>query len=565
MRSTTHWRASACCGIGALSCVFLAAPGEAQVTYRVIARTGDPAPGTPHTFGSWSNVMCRAPGKVATFGTLQLSFPLYNGGIWSGAMGSMGLVALAGAPLPGTGGAVIAGMFNPSQNRHGAVIFQGRIDSGFTNDQALFLGAPGAVALLARENDVAPGTGGAVYDSQDNDPSISDSGAGAFIATLRGAGVTPQNSRAIFAGSPGALDMVARTGASPPGLPGATYSLFSPPVINSAGTVAFAANLSGAPNVGMWIKPVGGPVTPVIIPGDPAPGLAPGAVFGSAPSASARANFNDNGEIAFVASATGIGFSIWSGLPGALQLRVRPNDPAPGVPAPATFNQVGNIFLNRAGSVIYTGILNNSPAASAGIWMFTPGVGNRLVALINQQAPGMAPGVFITSFSAVITGNNAPHTLNNRGETLFYGALNYSVAQTAAFGVFAGRPGRIHKVVASGDVLEVAPGVFRTVVTPYVWTGDSPDAGRFMSINDRGEIAFFVSLVGGEFAIMLAQLPNPCPGDATGDDLIDFVDLNTILSQFGFIGPGLAGDLNGDGAVDFLDLNVVLSFFGGAC
>lgn len=359
---------------------------------------------------------------------------------------------------------------------------------------------------------------------------------------------------------------MARSGDSPPGLPAVTFNFLSAPVINSAGTVAFGADLSGAPNAGVWLKPAGGPITPAIVRGDPAPGLAPGAVFGSAPGGSSNPPcLNDHGEIAFAAIATGVTSGIWSGLPGALQLRVRANDFAPGAPPTARFEQVGNVFLNRGGSVIYTGLLTGSPGASSGIWMFTPGRGNRLVALINQQAPEMAPGVLITSFSTPLSGNNATHTLNNRGEAMFYAGLNYAVAQTPAYGVFAGRPGRIHKVVAPGDNIEVAPGVFRTVITPYIWTGDCPDTGRYTSINDRGEVAFMASLVGGEFVLMLARLPDPCPGDATRDDVIDFVDLNAILGEFGAVGPGLTGDLNGDGAVDFLDLNAVLSYFGGAC
>lgn len=58
-----------------------------------------------------------------------------------------------------------------------------------------------------------------------------------------------------------------------------------------------------------------------------------------------------------------------------------------------------------------------------------------------------------------------------------------------------------------------------------------------------------------------------CPGDATDDLLVNFADLNIVLSQFGQSGPigSLAGDVNGDGAVNFSDLNLVLSSFGGAC
>ncbi len=62
------------------------------------------------------------------------------------------------------------------------------------------------------------------------------------------------------------------------------------------------------------------------------------------------------------------------------------------------------------------------------------------------------------------------------------------------------------------------------------------------------------------------QVGPACPGDANGDNVVDFLDLNIVLSDFGqMVYPGMGGDLNGDGGVDFLDLNIVLSFFGVHC
>lgn len=50
--------------------------------------------------------------------------------------------------------------------------------------------------------------------------------------------------------------------------------------------------------------------------------------------------------------------------------------------------------------------------------------------------------------------------------------------------------------------------------------------------------------------------------DINDDGVVNFLDLNIVLSEFGQTGTGLAGDVNGDGIVNFLDLNEVLSFFG---
>ncbi len=58
------------------------------------------------------------------------------------------------------------------------------------------------------------------------------------------------------------------------------------------------------------------------------------------------------------------------------------------------------------------------------------------------------------------------------------------------------------------------------------------------------------------------ELVDPLPGDTNGDGVVNFADLNTVLSQFGQSGPGLAGDTNDDGIVNFADLNTVLSNFG---
>lgn len=76
--------------------------------------------------------------------------------------------------------------------------------------------------------------------------------------------------------------------------------------------------------------------------------------------------------------------------------------------------------------------------------------------------------------------------------------------------------------------------------------------------------------VGGQFGgvgVNIASLRGapPCPGDANGDLVVNFADLNIVLAAFGQVGPGLPGDLDGDGVVSFADLNAVLSAFGSSC
>ncbi len=67
-------------------------------------------------------------------------------------------------------------------------------------------------------------------------------------------------------------------------------------------------------------------------------------------------------------------------------------------------------------------------------------------------------------------------------------------------------------------------------------------------------------------AAILAIVPaSHCPGDVNGDNLVNFSDLTTALTQFGRTGVGLSADFDNDGDVDFMDLNEVLTHFGVAC
>ena len=57
-----------------------------------------------------------------------------------------------------------------------------------------------------------------------------------------------------------------------------------------------------------------------------------------------------------------------------------------------------------------------------------------------------------------------------------------------------------------------------------------------------------------------------CPGDVSGDGVVNFADLSVVLAQFGqTVTPATGGDVNGDGVVNFADLSVVLSQFGRVC
>src|SRR5687767_11764858 len=95
-----------------------------------------------------------------------------------------------------------------------------------TNNGVVYAGAPGALNVVARTGEPAPGLPGVQFVAPQFGgfgPRVSINNAGhvAFATAVGGAGVTTANDAAIFAGAPGSLGVVARKGdAASPSLPG---------------------------------------------------------------------------------------------------------------------------------------------------------------------------------------------------------------------------------------------------------------------------------------------------------------------------------------------------------
>ncbi len=72
--------------------------------------------------------------------------------------------------------------------------------------------------------------------------------------------------------------------------------------------------------------------------------------------------------------------------------------------------------------------------------------------------------------------------------------------------------------------------------------------------------------VRGMVVLTLGDFTRSCPSDTNGDGIVNFADLNTILSNFGASDASIACiDGNNDNIINFADLNAVLSAFGQPC
>ena len=210
-------------------------------TNNVAMYTG--APGALTIAVRKGDTMLPGPVKAAAFGSnlmtgdrilynLQLSgagvTAANDESIWLYTPGSGNALLLReGNPAPGTGGAVFSGSLQMSSN---AVTGNGRFEfltglagAGVTtaNDQALYIAdTTGAATLLAREGAAAPGTNATFGGFNGSHAYVTEAGVGIFQATLTGGNADSTNNNGIWAGTPGSLSLVARAGiTSIPGAP----------------------------------------------------------------------------------------------------------------------------------------------------------------------------------------------------------------------------------------------------------------------------------------------------------------------------------------------------------
>ena len=358
------------------------------------------------------------------------------------------------------------------------------------------------------------------------DATFQDSGFGfvfnnAGVAALR-MSLDPNNQAdpnesSVFRYQNQSLSRIVRTGESAPGSPaGSTFtSSFGNPVINDSGIVAFGAEAAG-PNIshysqggrGVWkTTPTG--IAPVAITSQSVPDLPPGTTFGDIATGDAI-GINSAGHVVFQAYADG-----WSGVfketTSGLETVAIGNMQAPGMPTGVNIGGIGG--TNDAKLVI-----NDQGETSFFSRMSGPGVNNSndlvlwsegggqlsMVAREGDLAPGPAGALRFFGH----------RVLNTHGQIAFYGSTLLTTnlyAQDAS--------GQLQHIVGPGDMLEVAPGDFRTVrglPTNDVTSGNAD--GRSTWFNDQGQLLFSVNFTDNSSGVFIAEmgvLNVPEPATAT--------------------------------------------------
>jgi hypothetical protein len=169
-------------------------------------------PNPPPAGSSIERALINPGGAVAFLGSNDSGLAVYLG-----PPGNVQAVVTAGDPAPGTpAGTTFVAPFYPSVNAAGQVAFPAVIELNGQSTDSLWAGARGAIALVARAGEVAPGTGGLRYGGFNIDidtyrtRAISPTGEAAFTVGLD----NDQGHQAfgLFAGKPGQVRLVAMEG-----------------------------------------------------------------------------------------------------------------------------------------------------------------------------------------------------------------------------------------------------------------------------------------------------------------------------------------------------------------
>jgi hypothetical protein len=217
--------------------------------------------------------------------------------------------------------------------------------------------------------------------------------------------------------------------------------------------------------------------------------------------------------------------AIWSEGGGKLAMVAREGDPAPAAPAGVNFGTLnGPPVINALGRTAFHGWLARGIEGVSfdndeGIWVERDSV-LELVVREGSPAPGI-PAAPLFDFQWA----EPEIVLNASGRLALYARFQSrsgGVPDTISGGIWAEDiTGTLQLIAYTGDVLEVAPGDFRTIaglgfaggwIDEAERSGSGNEDGRPSGFNDAGLVAFSARFTDGStgvFVSSLATVPEP--------------------------------------------------------
>lgn len=565
-------------------CMSEIANANSRVHYKLVALTGEQAPDaepgvqfafftTPLNHGIMRPQVDRS-GQVAFQALLQGPGVTQNNnvGIWSDAGGQLGLVARSGMHAPGTPpGVVFFGVPSnylpfPPAFGGGSAAFRGELTGENVtgvNDGGVWKEEAGALVLVARDGDPAPGLASGITLGELFEIDVDDEARVFVNARLRGTGVTTENDEALFADHTGALTLLLREGdEAPVGEPGiffgrgefAAPQAFMRAAANHVGQLAVQANLREGPGVDPYsnetvfiVDALTGELSLILREGDAAPGMPRGVTFGggSVSLSVSYFSFNDSGELTFgirLGGAIPTTYAVYAYRDGALSPIAVSGDPAPGTQL--NFTVLGSPRINANGRVAFGASVETGFYPDLGVWWDETGP------LTKALIPGdmLANGLRVLSLSS-------PFGYNAAGQLALHGYLE-DPAGTAHRTLMLMEPdGTTHILATVGEQFDVR--------------GNGQDLREILRIqegglSESGACAFRLDFVDGSSGHFTASLDVGLAGDMNCDGVLDNEDIDPFTlaildpSAYQAAWPNCDisnGDMNGDGRVDNEDID----------
>lgn len=356
--------------------------------------------------------------------------------------------------------------------------------------------------------------------------SFNDQGQAVVRAGLA-APANPYNwsGEALLVGRPGDLAVVARSGQVAPGdtrpFKNIPFGAMAPSAINSAGELAFKAELedpSGPfPQRGIWFRQANGQTAPVMITGQVAPGTG-GRTYRSGGSGSGTVPaINDAGQIAFHMGLSGPSLydaAVFFGTPDNVRPVAVSGDAAPGAAPQLAFQSFWAPKLTQSGLVTFAATLQGEGLNylnNEGIWAYD-GAEIRLLLLEGQSFPGLPAGLVVGRDSD-IQGNLSGYMPNDNG--WIFGSTPVAGEGITADNdrilyVLNAFTGQRLFIAREGDPFLVAPGDERIIAEVLGGGGPSgANTTQALSLNDRNELVFSLRFTDGSYGTYYTTVPEP--------------------------------------------------------
>lgn len=407
--------------------------------YRIgaLALDGDPAPGGGLVQGPFYHVSIDDSGRVVFLG-YRTDGPVTEETIFEHA-GGLARVAAAGDPAPVPGGATFTGFPSAEASVPDGTAFVASYDDGGGGGSGLFADGAGTTNALVLSGQPAPG--GDSTDSVEQVHHVAGPLSLTFSARIATGQPLPVDAQLVV--TPAGVQEVFREGdPSPVGGSFSGVEPFHRTGVAADGSVAFGAEISGAVAPQGLFRWAAGTITPLRLVGD---------VLTSTPG----------GTYAFI-------------------------DPSVTVAADGDIAIQADVL--RPGAAL----------ARDGIYVLTPGVGEREIVYHGDPVPGTSPPLF---FGGVAGGT--PPEIDADGDVAFTAVLTDAAEEPVAEAVLVSAGGSLRVVALSGDPVPRRPGeAFQFFPAARI---DAAGRVVFEASSDAGTQGVFL-------ATPVAMLPGLGPG-----------------------------------------------------